>query len=173
MIINEFRTNLSSKQKLIINKRICTTLTHPWTTLEVWSAKVFLYTVENPYITLQLAVSNLSIQGLCSTIVFTILKKLMFTYKTEKDLEKELMVTGGGGEWGERTVREFGMDMYTLLYLKWITNKVLVYSTGSSAQCCVQPGWEGRMDVCIHVWPSPFAVHLKLAQHCWLYPNTK
>ena len=50
------------------------------------------------HITLQLAVSNLSIQGLCSTIVFTILKKLMFTYKTEKDLEKELMVTGGGGE---------------------------------------------------------------------------
>ena len=27
----------------------------------------------------------------------------------------------------ERIVREFGMDMYTLLYLKWITNKVLVY----------------------------------------------
>ena len=25
--------------------------------------------------------------------------------------------------------REFGMDMYTLLYLKWITNKALLYST--------------------------------------------
>ena len=24
------------------------------------------------------------------------------------------------------TVREFGMDMYTLLYLKWITNKDLI-----------------------------------------------
>ena len=24
-------------------------------------------------------------------------------------------------------VREFGIDMYTLLYLKWITNKVLLY----------------------------------------------
>ena len=26
------------------------------------------------------------------------------------------------------------MDMYTLLYLKWITNKDLLYSTGNSAQ---------------------------------------
>ena len=25
--------------------------------------------------------------------------------------------------WGEEIVREFGVDMYTLLYLKWITNK--------------------------------------------------
>ena len=35
----------------------------------------------------------------------------------------------------ERIGREFGMDMYTLLYLKWITNKALLYSTGNSAQC--------------------------------------
>ena len=33
--------------------------------------------------------------------------------------------------------REFGMDMYTLLYLKRITNKDLQYSTGNSAQCYV------------------------------------
>ena len=31
---------------------------------------------------------------------------------------------------------EFGMDMYTLLYLKWVTNKDL-YRTGNSAQCYV------------------------------------
>ena len=49
--------------------------------------------------------------------------------------------------------REFGIDMYTLLYLKWITNKVLLYSTGNSAQCYVAAwvGGEfgGRMDTCI------------------------
>ena len=28
--------------------------------------------------------------------------------------------------WGEGIVREFGMDMYTLLYLKWIINKNLL-----------------------------------------------
>ena len=36
---------------------------------------------------------------------------------------------GGGIDW------EFGIDMYTLLYLQWITKKVLLYSTGNSAQC--------------------------------------
>ena len=39
--------------------------------------------------------------------------------------------------WREGTVREFGMDKYTLLYFKWITNKNLLYSTGNSAQCYV------------------------------------
>ena len=36
-----------------------------------------------------------------------------------------------------------GMDMYTLLYLKWITNKDLMYSTGNSAQC-YGVAWMGR-----------------------------
>ena len=31
-------------------------------------------------------------------------------------------------------VRESGIDMYTLLYLKWITNEDLLYSTGNFAQ---------------------------------------
>ena len=31
--------------------------------------------------------------------------------------------------------RKFWMDMHTLLYLKWITNKDLLYSTGNSVQC--------------------------------------
>ena len=38
--------------------------------------------------------------------------------------------------------REFGMDMYTLLYLKWITKEDLVQSTGNSAQCYVA-AWMG------------------------------
>ena len=33
------------------------------------------------------------------------------------------MVTRGEG-WGKGIVREFGVDMYTLLYLKRITNKL-------------------------------------------------
>ena len=41
------------------------------------------------------------------------------------------------------TARELGMDMYTLLYFKWITNRDLLYSTGNSAQCYV-PGWMGE-----------------------------
>ena len=41
---------------------------------------------------------------------------------------------GYGGKLGGGIVREFGSDMYTLLYLKWITNKDLLYSTGNSAR---------------------------------------
>ena len=40
-----------------------------------------------------------------------------------------------GEGWGEGIVMEFGMDMYTLLNLKWITDKDLLYSTGNSAHC--------------------------------------
>ena len=45
-----------------------------------------------------------------------------------------------GGRNGEGIVREFGM--YTLLCLKWITNKNLVYNTWNSAQWYVV-AWMG------------------------------
>ena len=57
----------------------------------------------------------------------------MLLTKRFTDLENELMVTKGEG-WGEGIVREFGIDMYTLLHLKWINNKVLLYSTGNYFQ---------------------------------------
>ena len=57
----------------------------------------------------------------------------------------------GGKEWGRD--REFWVDMYTLLYLKWITNRFLPYSTGNSGQWYVA-AWmggefEGRTDTYI------------------------
>ena len=54
------------------------------------------------------------------------------------DLENDLMVSGGEGE-----VRDFGKVMYTLLYLKWITNKDLLQSTWKSVQCYVAARMEG------------------------------
>ena len=63
------------------------------------------------------------------------------------------------------------MDMYTLLYLKWITNKDLLYSTWNSAQCYVAAwmGWEfGGEWIHVYLRLSPFAAHLKLSQHCQL-----
>ena len=36
------------------------------------------------------------------------------------------------------------MDMHTLPYLKWITNKDLLYSTGNSAQCYMTAWMEGE-----------------------------
>ena len=43
-------------------------------------------------------------------------------------------------------VRESGIDMYTLVYLKWIINKVLVYSTGNSTQCYIAAWMGGEFD---------------------------
>ena len=39
-------------------------------------------------------------------------------------------------------VKDFGKAIYTLLYLKWITNKNLLCSTGNCAQCYVA-AWMG------------------------------
>ena len=62
----------------------------------------------------------------------------------------------------KRIVREFGMDMYTLLYLKWITNKDLLYITGNSAQYNVAVWMGGELGgewIHVHVWLRPSAVH--------------
>ena len=68
-------------------------------------------------------------------------------------------------------MKEFGIDMYTLLYLKWITNKGLLflYSTRNCAHCYVAAWMGGELGgewIHVYVWLSPFAVHLKLSQHC-------
>ena len=71
--------------------------------------------------------------------------------------------------------RESGMDMYTLLYLKCIINKDLLYSTWNSTQCYVAAWMGGEFGgerIHVYVWPSPFAVHLKLSQHCLLINYT-
>ena len=86
------------------------------------------------------------------------------------DLENELMVARRG-EWGEAIVRKSGIEMYTLLYFKWITNKDLLYIPGTSAQCSVSAWMGGVFEgerICVYVWPSPFTVHLKPP-----YSNTK
>ena len=57
-------------------------------------------------------------------------------------LENELMVTREEGREKE-LVREFEINMYTQLYLKWINNKDLLHSTGNSAQCYVA-AWMGE-----------------------------
>ena len=73
------------------------------------------------------------------------------------------------GCWGEGIVRNLGKVVYTLLYLKCITNKNLLYSTGNSAQCYVAAWMRGEFGgkwMHVYVRLSPFAVHLTLPQHC-------
>ena len=63
------------------------------------------------------------------------------------------------------------MDVYTLLYLKWIANKDLQYSTQNSAQCYGAAWMGGEVGgewIHVYVWLSPSVAHLKLPQHCLL-----
>ena len=88
------------------------------------------------------------------------LERNELVYKTETDSENELMVVRRE-ECREGIVKEFGIDTYSLLYLKWINkdllkkkNKDLLYSTGNSARCYMYGGLAGRgvwerMDPCI------------------------
>ena len=88
-------------------------------------------------------------------------------YPRLTDFENKLIITRGQG-CGEGIVWEFGIDMYTLLYLKQITNKDLLYSMGNSAQCYVAAWMRGEFGgewILVYVWLNPFVVHLKLSQH--------
>ena len=63
---------------------------------------------------------------------------------------------------------EFGIDMSTLLYLKLIPSKGILYSTWNSAQLCgsLDDRESGGDWVHVYVWWSPFAVHLNPLKHC-------
>ena len=73
--------------------------------------------------------------------------------------------------------REFGIDMYTLVYLKWITKKNLLYSTGSSDQCFVEAwmGGESRQNTYMYVYAwVPFLSTWNYQNVVnWLYLNIK
>ena len=56
---------------------------------------------------------------------------LFMKQKQTQTWRNELRVEGAGGRGREERVREFGVHMHTLLYLKLI-NKDLLYSTGNS-----------------------------------------
>ena len=59
--------------------------------------------------------------------------ELIYKIETNSQLENKLRVPGGEG-WGEGIVREFEIYMYTLLYLKEIISKDLLYSIGNFTQ---------------------------------------
>ena len=88
------------------------------------------------------------------------------------------MADGGKGQ-----LKEFGVVLYTLLYLKWITDKFL-HGSLLDVMCrklhvemlcvhithnvmCRNAGFNVRGEwIHIDVWPSPITVHVKLSQHC-------
>ena len=71
-------------------------------------------------------------------------------------------VRGGGINW------EIGIDIYTLLYIKQITNKDLLYSTRNSTLYSVMAymGKESKKEwIYVYVYVIHIAVHLELTQH--------
>ena len=70
-------------------------------------------------------------------------------------------------EWG--AIAFSGIDVYTLLFLKWITNKDLLYSARNTAYCYVGAWMGGEFGgewIHVYVWLSPCTAHLKLSQCC-------
>ena len=56
--------------------------------------------------------------------------ELIYETETDSDIENRLVVAKGeGGEGGKDS--EFGISRCKLLYIGWINNKVLPYSTGN------------------------------------------
>ena len=66
---------------------------------------------------------------------------------------------------GERD-RQFGMDMYTLLYFKWITYCIAQGTLFSVFSATWMEGEFGGEWIHVYVWLSPFTVHLQLSQYC-------
>ena len=71
----------------------------------------------------------------------SVIHRNLFTKETHREQIYGCQEEGSG----EGIVREFEIDMYTLLYLKWKANKVLLYSMRNSAQCNVAASWEGSL----------------------------
>ena len=74
----------------------------------------------------------------------------------------------GGGWWGGKEMDcEFGISTGKLLYIRWINNKVLLYSTGNYIQYPVtnRNGKEYEKE-CMYIHNNHFAVQQKLTKYC-------
>ena len=78
------------------------------------------------------------------------------------DIKNKLTVTKGE-MWRGGINQELGMNIHTLLYIRQITNKDLLHSTGNSAQYSVitDMGNESEKEwIYVYVKLNHFAVHL-------------
>ena len=89
------------------------------------------------------------------------LRENKWVNKSKRKLEKILRLTNLKNELmvarekdGEGIVRKFGMDMYTLLYVKWITIMSYFIAQRTLFNVLWQPGWkqalgeDGYMYMC-------------------------
>ena len=71
------------------------------------------------------------------------------------------------GRSGGKDSKEFGMNRYTLCYLKWMKQGPAVQHRELWSMPCGSLDGRGVWGEWMHayVWLSPFAVHLRLSQH--------
>ena len=105
------------------------------------------FTVYRLYTSSHLATSHLCrLHASCSrqlfaTVMETVLQQPQHNYKhitlkaSSHSNWQVLIQSCQGGRLVEGRVRELGMDMYRLLYLKQVTSMDLLYSTWNSARC--------------------------------------
>ena len=72
-----------------------------------------------------------------------------------------------GKDGAEGIVREFGMDIYIYTRVSQVALvvKKLPSNVGDARDAGLIPRFGGEW-IHVYVWPSPFAVHVKLSQHC-------
>ena len=66
--------------------------------------------------------------------------------QTHRLMRRNLWLPGWKDAGREGIVKEFGMHIYTLLYLKWITTKTCYIACGTLLNVMLQPGWEGSLE---------------------------
>ena len=85
--------------------------------------------------------------------------ELIYKIEVESQMQKTNLWLPGNKGWGGINW-ETGIDLYTLLYIKQITNKNLLYSTSNSIQYSVMAYMEKnlkktkRVDICIYITDS-------------------
>ena len=85
-----------------------------------------------------------------------------------KQIQTHRLTEGTCGCQGERWGNRIVWDRQTHTAVFKMDNQQL-YSTENSTQCYAAAWMEGEFWgewIYVSVWPSPFAVHLKLSQHC-------
>ena len=98
-----------------------------------------------------------------TSLIYGIFKKkklIQMNLTKQKETHRSRELTYGCLRAGEGIVKEFGTDMYTLLYLKWIANKDLLYSTWNCLCLTLCGSLDGRGVwgewTHVYVWLSPF-----------------
>ena len=105
-----------------------------------------------------------------------ILSEISQTEK-EKQTQRLHLWLSSVEDWREGIVRESVMESYTLLYLKWITNKDPQYSTGTLLNAMWQPECEGSLGengyMYMYGWAPLLSTWVCHNAGNRLYPNTK